>query len=37
MVGTAGFLRTGGTSEFVARELAKQGVPFMFVTARTDR
>lgn len=26
------FYITGGTSEFVARELARQGVPFMFIT-----
>ncbi|WP_298913755.1 hypothetical protein [uncultured Algimonas sp.] len=26
------FYVTGGTSEFVARELARQGVPFMFLT-----
>jgi len=30
------FYVTGGTSEFVARELAKQGVPFMFVTGNAD-
>ncbi|MGB6229904.1 MAG: response regulator [Litorimonas sp.] len=26
------FYVTGGTSEFVARELARQGVPFIFLT-----
>lgn len=30
------FYVTGGTSEFVARELAKQGVPFMFLTGNAD-
>lgn len=27
---------TGGTTEFVARELARIGVPFMFVTGNAD-
>lgn len=30
------FYISGGTSEFVARELAKQGVPFMFLTGNAD-
>ena len=30
------FYVTGGTSEFVARELAKIGVPFMFLTGNAD-
>ncbi len=30
------FYVTGGTSEFVARELAKKGVPFMFLTGNAD-
>ena len=30
------FYVTGGTSEFVARELAKEGVPFMFLTGNAE-
>jgi len=30
------FYVSGGTSEFVARELAKRGVPFMFLTGNAD-
>jgi len=30
------FYVTGGTSEYVARELTKLGVPFMFLTGNAD-
>ena len=30
------FYVTGGTSEFVARELAKKNIPFLFVTGNSE-